>query len=103
MNSAEVNYTFILENAFGDRTVAKADAIISDVPATIVLTDTAVTVKTGGYFDPYDFILSATAADGSSIIEEVSYNEIDTSVPGDNEVIYELRGQTVSLRVKVAD
>lgn len=33
MNSSEVNYTFILENAFGDRTVAKADAIISDVPA----------------------------------------------------------------------
>ena len=103
VNSAEVNYTFILENAFGDRTVAKADAIISDVPATIVLTDTAVTVKTGGYFDPYDFILSATAEDGSSILGEVICDEIDTSISGEYLVTYEVRGQTASLRVTVED
>ena len=103
MNSSEVNYTFILENAFGDRTVAKADAIISDVPATIVLTDTSVTVKTGGHFDPYDFILSATAADGSLIMGEVLCDELDTSIPGDYLVTYELRGQTASLQLTVAD
>ena len=103
MNSSEVNYTFILENAFGDRTVAKADAIISDVPATIVLTDTSVTVKTGGHFDPYDFILSATAADGSLIMGEVLCDELDTSIPGDYLVTYELRGQTASLRVTVTE
>ena len=103
MNSSEVNYTFILENAFGDRTVAKADAIISDVPATIVLTDTSVTVRVGDYFDPYDFILSATAADGSSILRDVTYDDIDTSIPGDYLVVYELRGQIVSLRVTVTD
>ena len=93
MNSAEVNYTFILENAFGDRTVAKADAIISDVPATIILTDTAVTVKTGGYFDPYDFILSATAADGSSIMGEVLCDEIDTSIPGNTSLTTSCAGR----------
>lgn len=103
VNSAEVNYTFILENAFGDRTLAKADAIISDVPATIVLTDTAVTVKTGGYFDPYDFVLSATTEDGSSIMDEVLCDEIDTSIPEDYLVTYELRGQMASLRVTVTD
>lgn len=103
MNSSEVNYTFILENAFGDRTVAKADAIISDVPATIVLTDTSVTVRVGDYFDPYDFILSATAADGSSILGEVICDEIDTSISGEYLVTYELRGQTASLQLTVAD
>ena len=103
MNSSEVNYTFILENAFGDRTVAKADAIISDVPATIILTDTAVTVRVGEYFDPYDYILSATGADGSSIMAEVVCDELDTSIPGEYLVTYELRGQTASLRVTVED
>lgn len=93
VNSSEVNYTFILENAFGDRTVAKADAIISDVPATIILTDTAVTVKTGEYFDPYDFILSATAADGSSIMGEVLCDEIDTSIPGNTSLTTSCAGR----------
>lgn len=103
INSSEVNYTFILENAFGDRTAAQADAIISDVPATIILTDASVTVRTGEYFDPYDFILSATAADGSSVIGEVTCNEIDTSISGEYLVNYEVLGQTASLQVTVVD
>lgn len=103
INSSKVNYTFILENAFGDRTAAQADAIISDVPATIILTDASVTVRTGEYFAPYDFILSATAADGSSVIGEVTCNEIDTSIPGEYLVNYEVLGQTVSMQVTVTD
>ncbi len=103
INSSEVNYTFILENAFGDRTAAQADAIISDVPATIILTDASVTVRTGEYLDPYDFILSATAADGSSVIGEVTCNEIDTSISGEYLVNYEVLGQTASLQVTVVD
>ena len=103
INSAEENYTFILENEFGDRTVAQADTIISDVPATIVLTDASASVRAGDFFDPYDFILSATAADGSSIMNEVICDELDTSIPGEYLVTYELREQTVSLRVTVTD
>ena len=103
INTAVENYTFILENAFGDRTVARADAVISDVPATLVLTEAAVIVRIGDYFDPYAFILSATDADGSSIMNEVICDDFDTSIPGDYLVTYELRGQMASLRVTVAD
>jgi hypothetical protein len=103
MNSAEMNYTFILENAFGDRAVAKADAIISDVPTTIILTDASVTLRTGEDFDPYSFILSATDADGSSIMEEVACDELETSTPGEYLITYELRGQRASLRVNVTE
>ena len=103
MNSSEVNYTFILENAFGDRTVAKADVIISDVPATIILTDTAITIRTSDYFDPYMYVQSATTEDGGSAMDEVVCDEIDTSVAGEYIVNYELQGQTASLRVTVTD
>ena len=103
MNSSEVNYTFILENAFGDRTVAKADVIISDVPATIILTDTAITIRTSDYFDPYTYVQSATTEDGGSAMDEVVCDEIDTSVAGEYIVNYELQGQTASLRVTVTD
>ena len=103
VNSSEVNYTFILENAFGDRTVAKADATISDAPATIILTDTAITIRTSDYFDPYMYVQSATTADGGSAMDEVICDEIDTNVAGEYIVNYELRGQTASLRVTVTD
>ena len=103
MNSSEVNYTFILENAFGDRTVEKADVIISDAPATIILTDTDITIRTSDYFDPYTYIQSATTADGGSAMDEVVCDEIDTSVTGEYVVNYELLGQTASLRVTVTD
>ena len=103
VNSSEVNYTFILENAFGDRTVAKADATISDAPATIILTDTAITIRTSDNFDPYMYVQSATTADGGSAMDEVICDEIDTNVAGEYIVNYELRGQTASLRVTVTD
>ena len=103
MNSSEVNYSFILENAFGDRTVAKADVIISDAPATIILTDTAITIRTSDYFDPYTYVQSATTEDGGSAMDEVVCDEIDTSVAGEYIVNYELQGQTASLRVTVTD
>ena len=103
VNSSEVNYTFILENAFGDRTVAKADATISDAPATIILTDTVITIRTSDYFDPYMYVQSATTADGDSAMDEVICDEIDTSAAGEYIVNYELRGQTASLRVTVTD
>lgn len=101
VNSAEVNYTFILENVFGDRTMAKADVLISNVPATIILTDTTVTIKSGDNFDPFNYIQSAIGADGESIIEEVIYDEFNETEAGDYIITYELRGQTAFLRVTV--
>lgn len=91
MNSSEVNYTFILENVFGDRTVAKADVIISDASATIILTDTAITICTSNYFNPYTYIQSAVTADGGSAMDEVVCEDC-TNVAGEYIVNYELRG-----------
>lgn len=102
-NSSVVNYTFTLDNAYGDRAVAQADVHVSDVPAIIVLTDAATTIRAGGYLDPYEFIQSATTVDGSSVIEEVRCSEIDTSEPGEYRITYELRGQTASLNVTVTE
>lgn len=105
MNSALVNYTFILENAFGDRAVARTDVMLSDVPATIVLSTASVTIRSGEYIDPYNYIQSATASDGDSIIEEVLCDDLDTQAirPGEYFINYELRGQTASLRVIVTE
>ena len=102
-NSAEVNYTFVLENAFGDRTVAKAEALISDVPATIILTESEVFIRKGEMFYPLMYIESAVDSEGQSIIEEVRCDEINTDTPGEYTVNYELRGQNVSLRVIVME
>ena len=102
-NSSIVNYTFTLDNAYGDRAVAQADVHVSDVPAIIVLTDAATTIRAGGFLDPYEFIQSATTVDGSSVIEEVSCSELDTSEPGEYQITYELRGQTASLDVTVTE
>lgn len=102
-NSSIVNYTFTLDNAYGDRAVAQADVHVSDVPAVIVLTAASTTIRTGGFLDPYEFIQSATTADGSSVIEEVHCSEIDTSEPGEYRIMYELRGQTASLDVIVTE
>ena len=102
-NSSIVNYTFTLDNAYGDRAVAQADVHVSDVPAIIVLTDAATTIRAGAYLDPYEFIQSATTVDGSSVIEEVRCSEIDTSEPGEYRIMYELRGQTASLDVIVTE
>ena len=102
-NSSIVNYTFTLDNAYGDRAVAQADVHVSDVPAVIVLTAASTTIRVGGFLDPYEFIQSATTMDGSSVIEEVHCSEIDTSEPGEYRITYELRGQTASLDVTVTE
>lgn len=102
-NSSIVNYTFTLDNAYGDRAVAQADVHISDVPATIILETASATVRAGSYFDPYEYIRSATAYDGSNISEEVKCSEIDTTQSGEYQVTYELRGQIASLTLIVTE
>ena len=103
-NSALVCCTFILENEFEDRVVAKSDLILSGVPATISLTDSVVYLNVGDYFDPSLYIESAVDAEGHSILEEVYYDgELDTSQPGEYEVYYDLREQRAVLTVIVTE
>lgn len=102
-NSSQVQCTFILENEFGDRAVAKADVILSDVPAVITLTDTTVRLNKGEPFDPARYVEKAADADGRSILEEVTCTRIDTSQTGEYEALYRLRGETASLRVVVSE
>ena len=103
-NSSLVYCTFILENEFADRAVAKADLILTEVPATIILTDSIVYLNVGDYFDPALYIKSAIDAEGQSITEEVNYEgEIDTNQPGEYEVHYKLRGQSVAMTVIVTE
>ena len=104
VNSAEIQYTFILENAFGDRTVAKADALISDVPATIVLTASEVNIRVGDIFYPEVYIAEAIDSNGQSIVDEVMYNnDVVIEEPGEYVVEYELRGQKISIKVTVSE
>lgn len=104
VNSAEIQYTFILENAFGDRTVAKADALISDVPATIVLTASEVNIRVGDIFYPEVYIAEAIDSNGQSIVDEVMYNnDVVIEEPGEYAVEYELRGQKISIKVTVSE
>ena len=101
-NSSVMECTFILENEFGDRTVEEEDVVLSDVPATINLTDKIVYLQKGEYFDPLIYVESAVDANGYSIKDEViSYGEYDTSQVGEYLITYELRGQTAVLTVVV--
>ena len=101
-NSALVYCTFILENEFSDRVVAKSDLILTGMPATISLTDSVVYLSVGDYFEPSLYIESAVDAEGRSIIEEVyCEGELDTSQPGEYEVYYGLREQSAVLTVIV--
>lgn len=103
-NSALVYCTFILENEFADRVVAKSELILTGMPATISLTDSVVYLNVGDYFDPSLFIESAVDADGRSILEEVYYDgDVDTSQPGEYEVYYGLREQSAVLTVIVTE
>ena len=102
INSAEVQYTFVLENAFGDRATEKADVHISDVPAVITLTEKEVFLQAVDSFDPTEYIEKAVDPTGDSIIEEVVCNgDFNTAQSGEYLVTYDLRGQTVSLTVVV--
>lgn len=101
-NSSLIHCTFILENEFSDRVVAKTDTVLSDVPATISLTDTIVYLQAGEYFDSSIYVESAVDSEGISIMEEVyCEGEVNTSLPGEYEVYYELRGQSAILTVVV--
>ena len=102
INSAEVQYTFVLENVFGDRTMEKANVFISDVPAVITLTEKEVFLQAGDSFDPTEYIEKAVDSAGESIIEEVVFSsDFNTARSGEYLVTYDLRGQTVSLTVVV--
>ena len=102
INSAEVQYTFVLENVFGDRTMEKADVFISDVPAVITLNEKEVFLKAGDSFDATEYIEKAVDPAGESIIEEVICNgDFNSAQSGEYLVTYDLRGQTVSLTVVV--
>ena len=103
-NSALVYCTFILENEFSDRVVAKSDLILTGMPATISLTDSVVYINKGEGFDPSLYVESAVDADGRPIPDEVYCDgELDTTQPGTYEIYYGLRDQSAVLTVIVTE
>lgn len=103
-NSSLVYCKFVLENEFADRAVVKSDLILTGLPAIISLTEATVYLNVGDYFDPALYIERAVDAEGRSIIEEIYYEgEIDTTHPGEYEMHYVLRGQSVKMAVMVTE
>lgn len=88
-------FTFSVNNDLKDKgEVTKRVAITGNVistkkEASIVLNPKTISIPTGSYFSPNEYIVSATDAEGNDLMEYVKIdNPVNNEVPGQYQVIY---------------